>query len=90
MALESALWCRYCYGTTDSGQEIAPNDPNWERLQRHARQAKDDPMAFLTMDDIFGEVGRSETFRAAFAHSLKTLWEIGTKETLTRYLSGTL
>ncbi|MGN6582278.1 MAG: mannitol dehydrogenase family protein [Rhizobiaceae bacterium] len=90
LALESALWCRYCYGTTDSGQEIAPNDPNWERLQRHARQAKDDPMAFLTMDDIFGEVGRSETFRAAFAHSLKTLWEIGTKETLTRYLSGTL
>jgi mannitol 2-dehydrogenase len=42
------------------------------------------------MDDIFGEVGRSETFRAAFTRSLKTLWEIGTKETLTRYLSGTL
>ncbi|TAM94339.1 MAG: mannitol dehydrogenase family protein [Rhizobiaceae bacterium] len=90
LALESALWCRYCYGVTDSGREIAPNDPNWDRLQRHARKAKDDPLAFLAMDDIFGDVGRSETFRRAFAHSLKTLWEVGTEETLKRYLSDKL
>ncbi|MGN6551562.1 MAG: mannitol dehydrogenase family protein [Pararhizobium sp.] len=90
LALESALWCRYCYGTTDSGKEIAPNDPNWDRLQKHARAAKDDPMAFLAMDDIFGEVGRSETFRKGFAHALETLWQAGTEETLKRYLAGTL
>lgn len=90
LALESALWCRYCYGVSESGREIAPNDPNWERLQSHARAAKDDPMAFLAMDDIFGEVGRSQVFRDAFAHSLKTLWDAGTGETLKRYLAGTL
>ena len=90
LALESALWCRYCFGVTESGREIAPNDPNWERLQKHARKAKDDPLAFLAMDDIFGEVGRSETFREAFAHSLRTLWEAGTEETLKRYLSDRL
>ena len=33
LALESALWCRYCYGETDSGAVIEPNDPNWDRLQ---------------------------------------------------------
>ena len=90
LALESALWCRYCYGETDSGKEIAPNDPNWDRLQEHARRAKDDPMAFLEMDDIFGEVGKSEIFRQAFAHGLTTLWQAGTRETLTRYIAGTL
>jgi mannitol 2-dehydrogenase len=90
LALESALWCRYCHGVTDSGGEIAPNDPNWDRLQRHAREAKNDPLAFLAMDDIFGDVGHSETFRKAFAHSLKTLWEAGTVETLKRYLSDKL
>ena len=34
LALVSALWCRYCYGTTDSGAVIEPNDPSWERLTR--------------------------------------------------------
>lgn len=90
LALESALWCRYCYGETDSGKEIEPNDPNWDRLQRHARAAKDDPMAFLAMQDIFGEVGRSAIFRNAFAHALHALWTLGAKETLTRYVAGTL
>ena len=37
LALESALWCRYCYGTTDSGAVIEPNDPNWDRLQAAAQ-----------------------------------------------------
>ena len=27
LALESALWCRYCYGETDAGETIPPNDP---------------------------------------------------------------
>ena len=90
LALESALWCRYCFGTTDSGAEIAPNDPNWDRLQATAKAAKGNPPAWLAMADIYGEVGRSAVFAQAFAHSLKTLWEIGTRQTLTRYLSGAL
>ncbi|TPW28155.1 mannitol dehydrogenase family protein [Pararhizobium mangrovi] len=90
LALESALWCRYCYGESESGAEIAPNDPNWERLQAHARRARNEPLAFLEMTDIFGEVGESEAFRTAFEHALSTLWEVGTAETLKRYLSDSL
>ena len=37
LALASALWCAYCEGTTESGAEIEPNDPNWDRLQAQAR-----------------------------------------------------
>jgi mannitol 2-dehydrogenase len=90
LALESALWCRYCFGTTDSGATTAPNDPNWDRLQATARAAKGNAAEWLAMEDIYGEVGRSKVFADAFAHSLKTLWEIGTRQTLTRYLSGAL
>ncbi|MGF7008470.1 mannitol dehydrogenase family protein [Aminobacter sp. BE322] len=90
LALESALWCRYCFGTTDSGAAIEPNDPNWERMQATAKAAKDDPQAWLGMEDIYGEVGRSPIFAAAFAHGLRTLWSVGTRETLTRYLDGAL
>jgi len=45
LALESALWCRYCFGTTESGKAIEPNDPNWERMQTTARAARSDPSA---------------------------------------------
>jgi mannitol 2-dehydrogenase len=90
LALESALWCRYCFGTTDSGAVIEPNDPNWDRLQEAARKAKDDPGAWLAMSDIYGAVGTSPVFADAFARGLKTLWEKGTRETLRLYLADAL
>ena len=90
LALESALWCRYCFGTTDSGAVIEPNDPNWDRMTATAKNAKADPMAWLAMEDIYGDVGRSPDFRARFAHALSELWARGTRETLTRYLAGQL
>ncbi|TIW53066.1 MAG: mannitol dehydrogenase family protein, partial [Mesorhizobium sp.] len=85
-----ALWCRYCFGTTDSGAVIEPNDPSWDRLRATARAAKDAPGAWLAMEDIYGDVGRSAAFAEAFAHALDVLWANGARETLTRYLAGQL
>jgi mannitol 2-dehydrogenase len=90
LSLVSALWCRYFYGTSDSGKQIVFNDTSAERLQAAAIKAKDDPMAFLALDDIFGEVAKSELFQKRFAHALKTLWEKGTAETLELYLQNKL
>ena len=87
LALESALWCRYCFGATDSGIAIAPNDPNWDRLQAQSQKAKDDPAAWLTMADIYGDVAKDERFSHSFANWLKELWGTGTTATLQRYLS---
>ena len=87
LALESALWCRYCYGTTDSGRVIEPNDPNWDRLQSHARIARDDPAAWLGMRDIYGTVADAPAFRDRFAAWLRALWSDGTAATLRRYLA---
>jgi mannitol 2-dehydrogenase len=88
LALESALWCRYCYGTTDSGKAIEPNDPNWERLQSVSRQAKADPMAWLAMGDIYGATAKSEIFRDAFASALRALWGKGAEAVVTAYVVG--
>jgi len=88
LALESALWCRYCFGITDSGAVIEPNDPNWDRMQATARKAKDDPAAWLAMEDIYGDVGRSAVFASAFSDALRALWADGTRATLTRYLTS--
>lgn len=86
LALESALWCRYCHGSTDSGQAIEPNDPNWDRLQAQAQLAKSDPAGWLAMTDIYGDVGADPAFREAFAHWLDALWRDGVQATLKAYL----
>jgi mannitol 2-dehydrogenase len=88
LALESALWCRYCFGTTDSGKTIEPNDPNWSRLQQVAMAARDNPPAWLEMDDIYGDVGSSPVFSSAFASALKHVWNVGTARALEDYLEA--
>jgi mannitol 2-dehydrogenase len=87
LALESALWCRYCDGTTDSGKVTEANDPNWGRLQDRARAARDDPAAWLSMADIYGRAAEAPAFRDAFGRWLRALWSDGTAATLQRYLA---
>ena len=88
LALESALWCRYCAGTTDSGKVIEPNDPVWPRLNVLALAAKADPSQWLGMEDIYGDVAKSEIFRSAFTGWLNRLWADGVEATLKAYVAG--
>ncbi|WP_445504746.1 mannitol dehydrogenase family protein [Microvirga sp. G4-2] len=90
LALESALWCRYCAATTDAGEPIALNDPNAERLTPAALGARDDPRAFLALRDIFGDLAEAPQFRSRFETALNSLWRDGTPVTLQRYLGGNL
>ena len=90
LALVSALWCRYCYGITESGAVIEPNDPNWERLTAQAHKAKDNPKAWLEMADIYGELAKAPDFIHAFTRSLHSLWTQGTTRTLEAYLADQL
>ena len=90
LALVSALWCRYCYGETDSGKPIAPNDESWDRLKAQSTRARDNPRVWLEMGDIFGELAQNVTYVTAFTTALDALWKEGTQATLTRYLEGRL
>ena len=83
----SALWCRYCYGETESGKPIPPNDPSWERLQAAAKPARNDPVAFLAMRDIFGDLAEDPAYVEAFSAALSSLWAKGVRATLADYLS---
>jgi mannitol 2-dehydrogenase len=90
LALESALWCRYCAGTTDSGRVIEPNDPAWDRLADAARAARADPASWLGMADIYGDLAEAGAFAAAFGLALQSLWTRGTEATLRDYLADKL
>ncbi|MDY8109067.1 mannitol dehydrogenase family protein [Fulvimarina sp. 2208YS6-2-32] len=86
LALASALWCRYCFGTTDSGAAIEANDPNWDRLTERAKAAKTDPSAWLEMTDIYGTLKDEPRFANAFADWLRMLHDKGTAAALKTYL----
>lgn len=88
LILESALWCRYCAGTSDSGTPIAPNDPNWAELTARAQRAKDDPAVWLAMSEVYGDLGSDPEVVVAFAQALRALWAKGARAVLADYLAG--
>jgi mannitol 2-dehydrogenase len=88
LALEVALWCRYCAGITEAGEKIPPNDENWADLNARALTAREDPNAFLSNDLVFGDIGRDPRFAEAFGRQLRSLWAQGVEATLADYLQG--
>jgi len=90
LALVSALWARYCYGESDSGRPIPPNDPSWDRLTALAKTARHAPEAWLSMGDIFGPLATHPSYVAAFSTALTRLWAHGTAATLQAYLDEAL
>lgn len=86
LILLSALWARYCYGTSESGAEIAPNDPNWDMLTKRATEAKDRPEAWLEMTEVYGDLHQSPVLRHKFAAALRDIWENGSEAAIARYL----
>ncbi|MHA6343944.1 mannitol dehydrogenase family protein [Roseivivax sp. CAU 1761] len=86
LALLSALWCRYCAGRTESGAEIAANDPAWDRLTARAAAAREAPHTWLEQRDVYGDLARDRIFADAFAGWLTRLWRDGTEATLKSYL----
>lgn len=86
LALEVALWCRYCAGIDEAGRAIAPNDDNWADLTGRAQSAKDDPGAFLANRAVFGALGEEPRFAAAFARHLGRLWSEGVHPVLADYI----
>jgi mannitol 2-dehydrogenase len=88
LALVSALWCRYCYGETESGRPIAPNDPSWSRLNAEAQRARFTPDAWLQMRDIYGNLPNDQRFRDAFYRALQGIWQAGTRASIDAFLAS--
>ncbi|PCI04153.1 MAG: mannitol dehydrogenase [Hyphomicrobiales bacterium] len=85
LALEVALWCRFCAGTDDAGNSIEIPDENAERLKDHALRAQKNPCAFLEMTNIFGHLAEDAIFRNEYETALKSLWKDGCRNTLMAY-----
>ncbi len=86
LALSSAMWCRYCYGITETEQVIEPNDPNWAYLQHQSQLAKNNPAVWLRMHHIYGKWGQSQTLKDTFSMWLDMIWQQGVEKTLQQYI----
>lgn len=86
LAFESALWCRHCFGKTETGKDITAGDPSWDRPKDLASKAKVDPRVWLPMDDVYGDLGKAQQFQSAFSMSLAEIWTKGTASALAEFI----
>lgn len=86
LALVSAMWCRYCQGTTEAGDTIAPNDKIWDKLTAKATEAKKNPQVWIDMEDIYGATGKDPKFSAAFSAALKLVNDKGVEAAMKKYI----
>ena len=88
LTLESALWCRYAFGTFEDGTAIAPNDPNWDALTALAAEAKDQPELWLGQRAVYGEIAGNAEFAGLFADWLRLIWAEGAEAAIKIYLDA--
>jgi len=87
LILLSALWCRYCAGTTEAGVPIAPNDSNWGRLQARATLARENPAAWLAMPEVYGDLAQDARLVAGFTAALNAVWQHGSRAAIAAWLA---
>ena len=85
LALELALWCRYCAGTTETGRPITPSDDAWPDLNARALATRHRPGAWLENRAVFGDLADDARLHAAFSAAIGSLWTRGVAATLAAY-----
>ncbi len=83
-----ASWARYAEGTDEQGAPIDVVDHLKETLMPLARRGRDEPMAFLGMHELFGDLADDERFAAPYRHTLDSLHRHGAQATLVALLGS--
>lgn len=87
LALISAAWARMCEGTREDGTQIEPNDPFWDDLQRTAKSARSNPIAWLSQSQYYGDLAEQPRFADTFCNWLRMIWEDGIEVAIDVYLA---
>jgi mannitol 2-dehydrogenase len=86
LSLEVALWCRYCAATADTDMDLLLEDERKLLLQKAAVASQEKPSVFLSISEIFGDLGENEIFVSAFSRHLNALWSKGPRSVLQDFL----
>lgn len=85
-----ASWARYAEGTDEAGRPIEVVDRHRDRVMALASRQREEPLAFLTNRELFGDLIENERFVAAYAAALSSLHQRGARATLQALLQGNL
>jgi fructuronate reductase len=93
LALAVAGWMRYVVGVDEAGKPIEVVDPKADRLHRIGAEVGCNAGAlverYCAIEEVFGELGRSPTFKATVSGWLASLFTQGVRGALAKALSGT-
>jgi len=87
LALETALWCRFCLGEDEDGHKLALEDEKAEVLKAWADSVfaqKGD----MHIPDLFGPLSSDPVFVREFRTAAQMLQKSGVAKTLAVYVSG--
>jgi mannitol 2-dehydrogenase len=77
-----ASWARYAEGTDEQGEPIDMVDRHAGRLTSLARRQREDPGAFVSNTDLFGDLAGHQRFMTAYRAALASLHQHGARATL--------
>ena len=75
-----AAWCRYSEGFDESGNKYTIDDDMGAVLTEMAIRSRHDPLAFLRIEPVFGDLVYSHEFTNAYTKALQQLYQKGVKE----------
>ncbi|MDR3688322.1 MAG: mannitol dehydrogenase family protein [Fimbriimonas sp.] len=88
LALAVASWCRFLNGTDEKGYEISLDDPRAETLRGAAIAGGHKADKLFAMEEVFGSLGTSKEFINQVNKALQSLYDMGARKTLRRYLAS--
>ena len=82
LTLALAAWLRRARGTDDAGKHLAVQHPLASMLLEKAAEGGSNPRPLLSIESLFGELGRNERLVANVGKWLESLYAVGALETL--------
>lgn len=83
-----AGWARYAEGTDEQGRPIEVVDRLRETLMASAARNREDPLAFISNGDLFGDLASNDRFVQAYTAALESLHKGGAVATVADLAAG--
>lgn len=80
LALVQALWAKMCQGVREDNSMIENNDPIWEILNTYAIEAKKNPLKWLDIKEVYGNLDHDQSFKELFINWFNSLEELGVEK----------
>jgi len=83
-----ASWARYAEGVDEEGQAIEVVDPLKDELVPIAKTQRQNPLAFIENQNLFGDLAKNEIFASAYLEALTSMFDVGAHQTLVNITNG--